>query len=455
MPHFVADELRRRGVPVRHLHVWDDYDRFRKVPRGVDPSYAEHIGRPLVAVPDPWGCHDSWSTHFKEPVLEAFAALGRRGRHDLPGRALPLGRLPRRGAARRPPPRGDRRRARPSTAPRSPTSRSPRRRARGPGGRGDGRLGRARRPGHRRRRDRRRLLPVQALLPRLRPRHDHGHGVRRRHHRPRLRVLGVRLPRHHQPRDAGRGQARLEGRLADALGLRARRLRAGRDGPRDARVVVHGRARAGRVGVGLPAPGLVRLRLRRLRGRPEDVVVGRRRPDGPGRPAGARAGHPAVALRPAPAEADLRHRLRARGRAAVRRVGRAGPEGRRPRQARRAGARLRACLGDRDRRTAAGAPGRRTVPDAGVGGRRDRGLRRADQPDRLPPRPRPRLGRRPGAAPVAGGVVDRGVRAGVRPHDGARGARHRAAGGADRSGARVARRSCSRGSAPATSTWSR
>ncbi len=76
MPHFVADELRRRGVPVRHLHVWDDYDRFRKVPYGVDPSFAEHIGRPLVAVPDPWGCHDSWSTHYKEPVLAAFAALG-------------------------------------------------------------------------------------------------------------------------------------------------------------------------------------------------------------------------------------------------------------------------------------------------------------------------------------------------------------------------------------------
>ena len=76
MPHFVADELSRRGVAVRHLHVWDDYDRFRKVPHGVDPSYVEHIGRPLVAVPDPWGCHDSWSTHFKVPVLETFAALG-------------------------------------------------------------------------------------------------------------------------------------------------------------------------------------------------------------------------------------------------------------------------------------------------------------------------------------------------------------------------------------------
>ena len=37
--HFVADELRRRGLAVRHLHVWDDYDRFRKVPAGVDASW--------------------------------------------------------------------------------------------------------------------------------------------------------------------------------------------------------------------------------------------------------------------------------------------------------------------------------------------------------------------------------------------------------------------------------
>ncbi|MGA8248418.1 MAG: lysine--tRNA ligase [Nocardioides sp.] len=76
MPHFVADELRRRGVPVRHLHVWDDYDRFRKVPAGVDPLWAEHVGRPLSAVPDPWSCHASWAEHFKEPVLRALAELG-------------------------------------------------------------------------------------------------------------------------------------------------------------------------------------------------------------------------------------------------------------------------------------------------------------------------------------------------------------------------------------------
>src|SRR3954468_14489348 len=76
MPHFVTDELRRRGVPVRHLHVWDDYDRFRKVPAGVDPSWAEHIGRPYTAVPDPWQCHANWSDHFKEPTVSALHELG-------------------------------------------------------------------------------------------------------------------------------------------------------------------------------------------------------------------------------------------------------------------------------------------------------------------------------------------------------------------------------------------
>ena len=74
--HFVAEELRRRGVNTRHLHVWDDYDRFRKVPAGVDESWSEHIGRPLSKVPDPEGCHDSWAAHFKQPLHDALHAMG-------------------------------------------------------------------------------------------------------------------------------------------------------------------------------------------------------------------------------------------------------------------------------------------------------------------------------------------------------------------------------------------
>ncbi len=55
-PHLVADELQRRGVEVEHLISWDDYDRFRKVPAGidgVDDSWAAHVGKPLTSVPPP------------------------------------------------------------------------------------------------------------------------------------------------------------------------------------------------------------------------------------------------------------------------------------------------------------------------------------------------------------------------------------------------------------------
>ena len=74
--HFVAEEIRRRGVNVRHLHSWDDYDRFRKVPAGVDPAWSEHIGRPLSAVPDPTGEFASWAERFKAPLRSALADLG-------------------------------------------------------------------------------------------------------------------------------------------------------------------------------------------------------------------------------------------------------------------------------------------------------------------------------------------------------------------------------------------
>jgi lysyl-tRNA synthetase class 1 len=79
-PHLVADEVRRRGHEVRHLISWDDYDRYRKVPAGidgVDESWAEHIGRPLTSVPAPKGSsYPNWAEHFKAAMVEALAELG-------------------------------------------------------------------------------------------------------------------------------------------------------------------------------------------------------------------------------------------------------------------------------------------------------------------------------------------------------------------------------------------
>ena len=76
-PHFVADELRRRGCDVVHLLSWDDYDRFRRVPAGFDPSWVEHIGKPLTSVPAPPGSeHPNWAEHFKALLVEALDVLG-------------------------------------------------------------------------------------------------------------------------------------------------------------------------------------------------------------------------------------------------------------------------------------------------------------------------------------------------------------------------------------------
>jgi lysyl-tRNA synthetase class 1 len=79
-PHLVADEIRRRGHQVRHLISWDDYDRYRKVPNGVegiDESWAEHIGKPLTSVPAPRGsAHPNWAEHFKAAMIESLAQLG-------------------------------------------------------------------------------------------------------------------------------------------------------------------------------------------------------------------------------------------------------------------------------------------------------------------------------------------------------------------------------------------
>jgi lysyl-tRNA synthetase, class I len=77
IPHLVADEIRRRGIEADHLISWDDYDRFRKVPAGIDPSWAQHIGKPLTAVPAPPGStHSSWADHFRAELVDALAALG-------------------------------------------------------------------------------------------------------------------------------------------------------------------------------------------------------------------------------------------------------------------------------------------------------------------------------------------------------------------------------------------
>ncbi|MGH2364163.1 MAG: lysine--tRNA ligase [Chloroflexota bacterium] len=76
--HLIAEELRRRGRHVDHVHSWDDYDRLRKVPQGIPPEFEEHIGRPLSQVPDPLGEYDSFASRF---ISEFESALSRLAIH--------------------------------------------------------------------------------------------------------------------------------------------------------------------------------------------------------------------------------------------------------------------------------------------------------------------------------------------------------------------------------------
>ncbi len=69
-------ELQRRGKKTRLLFSWDDFDRLRKIPSNVDPSFSKHIGMPLTAVPDPAGKESSYARSLEVAFEESMRELG-------------------------------------------------------------------------------------------------------------------------------------------------------------------------------------------------------------------------------------------------------------------------------------------------------------------------------------------------------------------------------------------
>ena len=77
--HLIAEELKRRGLNAEHIHSWDDFDRLRKVPQGVPEEFAQHIGRPISDIPDPFGEYESYATRYMAE-FERSLMLTRTGR---------------------------------------------------------------------------------------------------------------------------------------------------------------------------------------------------------------------------------------------------------------------------------------------------------------------------------------------------------------------------------------
>ena len=71
----VFNELKKRGKNVRMIFSWDDFDRFRKVPAGLDSSYEQYIGLPLTSVPSPDGKYSSYAEKHEKEFEESMKEI--------------------------------------------------------------------------------------------------------------------------------------------------------------------------------------------------------------------------------------------------------------------------------------------------------------------------------------------------------------------------------------------
>ncbi|WP_122090233.1 lysine--tRNA ligase [Halalkalicoccus subterraneus] len=88
--YFVAEVLRERGHEVRQVFTADDKDRLRGLPRkladldgdivdlgDVDAgALGRNLGKPYTAIPDPFGCCESYGAHFSTLIGRSAELLG-------------------------------------------------------------------------------------------------------------------------------------------------------------------------------------------------------------------------------------------------------------------------------------------------------------------------------------------------------------------------------------------
>ncbi len=75
-----ADAVRRAlldaGGKAEIVYIADDFDPLRRRYPFLPKEYEEYVGMPLCRIPDPEGCHESYSEHFLHPFLESLDILG-------------------------------------------------------------------------------------------------------------------------------------------------------------------------------------------------------------------------------------------------------------------------------------------------------------------------------------------------------------------------------------------
>ena len=68
--------LENLGAKAELIAFADDKDGLRKVPAGLPKTLSKHIGFPVSAIPDPFGCHPSYGAHMSGLLLDALDKTG-------------------------------------------------------------------------------------------------------------------------------------------------------------------------------------------------------------------------------------------------------------------------------------------------------------------------------------------------------------------------------------------
>lgn len=71
----VLESLKQKWKKVRFIFSWDNFDRFRKVPKWVDESFKQYIWMPLTAVPDPLWELNSYAERYQKDFEESMKDL--------------------------------------------------------------------------------------------------------------------------------------------------------------------------------------------------------------------------------------------------------------------------------------------------------------------------------------------------------------------------------------------
>lgn len=74
-PYLVAKELKKLGKEVRYILSFDDFDRFRKVPAGIDSSYEKYIGMPYTKIPSPFMENMSYAEYMENRFIEELKRM--------------------------------------------------------------------------------------------------------------------------------------------------------------------------------------------------------------------------------------------------------------------------------------------------------------------------------------------------------------------------------------------